>query len=77
MLTNFLHQKIFYVENFLYERFFCKKNFYIKKKNYLDKKMEIFKSEILKKEFQKFQEEDLLQVLKCGYCQKNLLSIIS
>lgn len=39
--------------------------------------MEIFKSEILKKEFQKFQEEDLLQVLKFGYCQKNLLSINS
>lgn len=75
MLTNFLHQKIFYVENFLYKRFLYKKNFYIKKKNYLDKK--IFKGEILKKEFQKFQEEDLLQVLKCGYCQKNLLSIIS
>ena len=32
MLTNFLHRKIFYVENFLYERFFYKKNFYIKKK---------------------------------------------
>ena len=75
MLTNFLHQKIFFVENFLYERFFCQKNFYIKKKNYLDKK--IFQSEILIKEFQKFQEEDLLQVLKCGYCQKNLLSIVS
>ena len=39
--------------------------------------MEIFKSEILKKEFQKFQEEDLLQVLKFGYCQKNLSSINS
>ena len=64
--------KIFYMKDFS-----TKKIFILKKKNYLDKKMEIFKSEILKKEFQKFQEEDLLQVLKCGYCQKNLLSIIS
>ena len=31
MLTNFLHRKIFYVENLLYERFLYKKNFYIKK----------------------------------------------
>ena len=32
--------------------------------------MEIFKTEILKKEFEKFQNEDLIGVLKCGYCQK-------
>ena len=32
MLTNFLHRKIFYVENLLYERFLYKKSFYIKKK---------------------------------------------
>ena len=32
--------------------------------------MEIFKTDILKKEFQKFQKEDLIEMLKCGYCQK-------
>ena len=33
--------------------------------------MEIFKSNILKKEFEKFQKENLVEILKCGYCQKN------
>ena len=33
--------------------------------------MEIFKSNIfLKKEFESFQKEDLLNVLECSYCQK-------
>ena len=32
--------------------------------------MESFKIDVLKKEFEKFQKENLAQVLKCGYCQK-------
>ena len=32
--------------------------------------MEIFETDILKKEFEKFQKEDLIEILKCGYCQK-------
>ena len=32
--------------------------------------MEIFETNILKKQFQKFQKEDLIEILKCGYCQK-------
>ena len=32
--------------------------------------MKIFKNDILKKEFEKFQKENLLEMLKCGYCQK-------
>ena len=32
--------------------------------------MEIFKTDILKKEFEKFQKENLVEILKCGYCQK-------
>ena len=32
--------------------------------------MEIFKTGILKKEFEWFQKEDLIQILKCDYCQK-------
>ena len=32
--------------------------------------MEIFKTDILKKEFEKFQEENLAKILKCSYCQK-------
>ena len=32
--------------------------------------MEIFKTYILKKEFERFQKENLLEILKCGYCQK-------
>ena len=32
--------------------------------------MEIFKSDILKKEFERFQKEDLIEVMKFGYCQK-------
>ena len=32
--------------------------------------MEIFKSNILKKEFERFQKEDLIEVMKCSYCQK-------
>ena len=32
--------------------------------------MEIFKTDILKKEFQKFQKENLAQILECCYCQK-------
>ena len=32
--------------------------------------MEIFKTEIQKKEFERFQKEDLIEILECGYCQK-------
>ena len=30
--------------------------------------MEIFETDILKKEFKKFQKEGLIEILKCGYC---------
>ena len=33
--------------------------------------MEIFKTDVLKKKFERFKKENLVQVLKCGYCQKN------
>ena len=32
--------------------------------------MEIFKTDILKKEFEIFQKEDLIKILKYGHCQK-------
>ena len=32
--------------------------------------MEVFKTNVLKKEFERFQNEDLVEVLQCGYCQK-------
>ena len=32
--------------------------------------MEIFKTDILKKGFERFQKENLVEILKCGYCQK-------
>ena len=32
--------------------------------------MEIFKTDILKREFERFQKEDLIEMLQCGYCQK-------
>ena len=32
--------------------------------------MEIFKTDILKKEFEKIQNENLVKILKCGYCHK-------
>ena len=32
--------------------------------------MKIFKNDSFKKEFERFQKEDLLSVLECGYCQK-------
>ena len=32
--------------------------------------MEIFKTDVLKKEFERFKKENLVQVLKWGYCQK-------
>ena len=38
--------------------------------------MEIFKSDILKKEFERFQEEDLIEFLKCGYCQKKKIKLM-
>ena len=34
--------------------------------------MEIFKTAILKQEFERFQKEDLIEILKCGYCQKTV-----
>ena len=33
--------------------------------------MEIFKTDILKKEFETFQKENLVEILKCWNCQKN------
>ena len=50
--------------------FFILKKFISKKYSILDQKMEIFKSNILKKEFERFQKEDLLNVLEFSYCQK-------
>ena len=32
--------------------------------------MEIFNIDILKKEFERFQKENLVEILKCRYCQK-------
>ena len=32
--------------------------------------MQIFKTEILKNEFERLQKEILVEILKCGYCQK-------
>ena len=32
--------------------------------------MEIFKTDILKKEFERFQKENLVEILNCRYCQK-------
>ena len=32
--------------------------------------MEIFKNDILEKEFKRFKEQDLIKILECGYCQK-------
>ena len=32
--------------------------------------MKIFKTDVLKKEFEKFQKENLVQILECGYCEK-------
>ena len=29
--------------------------------------MEMFKTDILKKDFEKFQKENLVEILKCGY----------
>ena len=34
--------------------------------------MEIFKTDILKREFGRFQKEDLIEILRCGYCQKTV-----
>ena len=32
--------------------------------------MEIFKTDILKTEFERFQKEDLIEILQCGCWQK-------
>ena len=32
--------------------------------------MEMFKTDVLKKEFERFKKENLVQLLKCGYSQK-------
>ena len=32
--------------------------------------MKIFKSNILEKEFKRFEEQDSIKILECGYCQK-------
>ena len=34
--------------------------------------MEIFKTDILKKESEKFQKKDLIEIFECGYCQKKV-----
>ena len=34
--------------------------------------MEIFKTDILKREFERFQKEDLIEILQCACCQKKL-----
>ena len=34
--------------------------------------MGIFKSNELKKEFKRFEEQDLMKILECGYCQKTV-----
>ena len=34
--------------------------------------MEIFKTDILKREFERFQREDFIKILQCGYCQKTV-----
>ena len=72
---NFLYKK-----NFLIKKFLIKKRFLIKK-NFNQKKIisfrlnrfsliEIFKTYILKKEFEKFLKKNLVKILKCGYCEK-------
>ena len=33
--------------------------------------MEIFKTDILKEEFERFRKENLVEILKCWYCQKS------
>ena len=38
--------------------------------------MEIFKTDILKKEFEKFQKENIVEILKCGY-SKDCLPILA
>ena len=32
--------------------------------------MDIFKTDVLKKEFERFQKEDHIEILQCSYCQK-------
>ena len=32
--------------------------------------MEMFKTDILEEEFERFLKENLVEILKCGYCQK-------
>ena len=34
--------------------------------------MKNFKIDILKRGFERFQKENLVEILKCGYCQKNV-----
>ena len=41
-------------------------NFYI----FTAFQIEIFKTDVLEKEFEKFQKENLIQILEYGYCQK-------
>ena len=39
--------------------------------------IEIFKTDVLKKEFEKFQKENLIQILERGYWSKNWLWILA
>ena len=37
--------------------------------------MGILKTDILKNEFEKFQKENLVQILECGYCKRLLVNL--
>ena len=73
---------MFYTKKILFSN---QKKFLIKKKNYNQKKKiqsknlfhlglidGNFKADILKKEIEKFQKKNLVEILKCGYCQKTV-----
>ena len=39
--------------------------------------MEIFKSDTLEKEFRRFEEQDLIKILECGYCEFHTKFLVS
>ena len=45
-----------------------KKNFYYK--NFFRIKCKFFDSDILENKFKRFEEQDLIKISECGYCQK-------
>ena len=74
-----LQKKIFYTKNISYQKNFWseKKKFTSKKKKKINQKLISwrlnrwkFSRNILKTEFEKFQKENLVEILKCGYWQK-------